>query len=381
MDLDGVRVLELANYLPGPYATQVLADLGADVVKVERPDGGDMARAVGEVGPDVFGAVNRGKRSVALDLTDDADRAAFLDLAADADVVLESFRPGVVERLGVGYDAVAERDPGVVYCSLTGFGATGPNADRAGHDLDYVALAGMLDATRAEADGRPAIPGLPVADVAGGLYAALSVLGALLTRELGDGGGEHLDVAMTDAVVAMQGSAAPGSLAGGEHRAREAPLTGGLPCYDVYETADGEYLVLAALEPTFWGAFCEAVDRPELLEAHLSADPDERAALREELRALFRERPREAWLDDLDGVDAAVAPVRTVGEAVESPQVRERGLVVDGPAGERVGFPVRSSAGTPGTDERVPDLGEHTDRLVAGDEGRWPGDSPGGSSG
>jgi len=370
MDLDGVAVLELANYLPGPYATQVLADLGADVVKVERPDGGDMARGVGEAGPDVFDAVNRGKRSVALDLTDDGDRATFLELAAGADVVLESFRPGVVDRLGVGYDAVAGRNPDVVYCSLTGFGATGPNAQRAGHDLDYVALAGLLDATRAEPDGRPAIPGLPVADVAGGLYAALSVLGALVTRELGNGGGEHLDVAMTDAVVAMQATAAPGALTGGEYRAREAALTGGLPCYDVYETADGEYVALAALEPAFWAAFCEAVDRPDLVDAHLSGDREERAALRGELRELFAGRDRAAWLDTFEGVDATVAPVLTVREAAESPQVRERGLVADGPAGERVAFPVRSSAGRPAVTERSPDLDEHGDSALA--DGEWP---------
>jgi len=363
MDISGVRVLELANYLPGPYATQVLADLGADVVKVERPDGGDMARGVGPAGPDVFGAVNRGKRSAALDLSADDDGASFMALASEADVVLESFRPGVVDRLGVGYDDVAEHNPGVVYCSLTGFGAGGPNAQRAGHDLNYVALAGLLDATRAEPDGRPAVPGLPVADVAGGLYAALSVLGALLSRELGTGDGEHLDVAMTDAVVTMHHPLAGAALDGADPRARGTALTGGLPWYDVYEAADGEYLALAALEPAFWAAFCEAAERPDLVDAHLSADPDERAALREELRALFRQRPRAAWLERFDGVDATVAPVRTVREAVESPQVRERGLLEAGPAGERVGFPVRSSAGRPGTDERVPALGEHTDSV------------------
>ncbi|MEF8830263.1 MAG: CaiB/BaiF CoA-transferase family protein [Halobacteriales archaeon] len=366
MRLDGISVLDLSRLLPGPYATQVLADMGADVVKIERPGTGDYARSMSAGdGPDVFGAVNRGKRSVTLDLTRAAAREAFHDLAATADVVVESFRPGVADRLGVGYETVSETNPEIVYLSLSGFGATGPHRDRAGHDLNYVGLAGLLSMTSAEPDGRPAIPGFPVGDMAGGLFGALSVLGALLSRELGDGGGEHLDVALTDAAVALSQVVSARALAGGDPAARETALTGQFPCYDVYETADGEWVTLAALEPEFWERFCEAVDRPDLVDRHMAADPAEREAVREAVAETFRERTREEWEATLGDVDAMVAPVRSVREALDGDQVRERGLLRSGPAGERVGLPVRTAGRLDGPDERLPDLGEHTEDVLA----------------
>jgi len=364
MDLSAVTVLDLSRLLPGPYATQVLADAGADVIKVERPGAGDPARAMAAGdGPDVFSAANLGKRSVALDLKTDAGREALLRLAADADVVVESFRPGVADRLGVGYDAVSERNPDVVYCSLSGFGATGPHRDRAGHDLNYVAMAGLLDMTRADRDGRPAIPGYPIADMAGGLYGAFAVVAALLDRELGGSGGDHLDVALTDAVVAMSGAVAPLAFDGADPAGRETALTGEHPCYDVYEAADGRYVTLAALEPEFWKRFCEAVDRPELIDRQYAADPAEREAVREAVAAVFAERSRDEWEALLGDEDAMVAPVRSVAEALDSDQARERGLVVGGDT-PRVGLPVRPSEGLPGSDESVPELGADTDAVL-----------------
>lgn len=367
MDLSGVRVLDLTRYLPGPYATQMLADCGAEVVKVEAPEG-DPARGMqpttdrGDVSR-LFDAVNRGKRSVVLDLKTDEGREALLRLAEDADAVFEGFRPGVVDRLGVGYEDVRERNPEVVYCSLSGFGQDGPWADRVGHDLNYVATAGLLDATRRDDGEAPRIPGIPIADVAGGLYAAFGVVSALLSRELGNAGGEHLDVSMTDAVASLSVTLAASALAGDDPRPGETPLTGRDPWYDVYEAADGEYVTLAALEPHFWEAFCEAVDRPDLRDAHGTRDPAERSALRAELAELFAGRTREEWADALDDVDAAFAPVRTMAEAVEHPQLRSRGLVVDGEGDgtappSRVGLPFADAA-----DERAgppPGLGEHT---------------------
>jgi alpha-methylacyl-CoA racemase len=364
MRLPDVTVLDLTRLLPGPYATQLLADLGADVVKVERPGGGDPARWMSDgAGPSVFEAVNRGKRSVALDLKSAAGREACLDLAAAADVVVEGFRPGVVDRLGVGYDAVSDHNPGVVYCSLSGFGATGPHRERAGHDLNYVAMAGLLDMTRAEEGGRPAIPGFPVADMAGGMAAALSVVSALLARELGDGTGEHLDVSLTDAVLSLSQAVAPSAFEGEDPRARATPLTGQLPCYDVYETRDGRYVTLAALEPEFFRAFCEAVDREDLVGRQYATDPAERAALREELSAVFAERTREEWEARLGDADVMVAPVRTMAEAVDGDHARER-MVVEEPPGERIGFPARSSAGLGDHDGTVPGLGAHTEAVL-----------------
>jgi len=365
MRLPDVTVLDLTRLLPGPYATQLLADLGADVVKVERPGTGDYARVMATGGgPSVFSAVNRGKRSVTLDLKAAGGREACRRLAASADVVVESFRPGVADRLGVGYDAVRERNPGVVYCSLSGFGATGPNRDRAGHDLNYVGMAGLLDMTRAEADGRPAIPGFPVADMAGGLVGALSIVSALLARELGDGTGEHVDVGLTDAVLSLSQAVAPAAFEGADPRGRTTALTGRYPCYDVYETADGEYVTLAALEPEFWRAFCEAVDREDLVGEQYAEDPAVRSALREEVAAVFRERARDEWEAALGDADVMVAPVRSMGEALDSEQVRERGLVVEEPSGPRVGFPARPSDGLGDHDGSVPDLGEHTEAVL-----------------
>jgi alpha-methylacyl-CoA racemase len=363
MHLDHVRVLDLTRLLPGPYATQHLADMGADVVKVEQPGRGDYARALDD-GTGVFQAVNRGKRSVALDLSTDEGRAAFLDLARDADAVVEGFRPGVTDRLGVGYEDVREVNPGIVYTSLTGFGATGPNRDRVGHDLNYIGMAGLLDMTRADPDAAPTIPGYPVADMAGGLFAAFGTVSALLSRELGDGDGEHVDVAMTDVVASLSQAVAGQALAGEDPRPGETSLTGALPCYDVYETADGRYVTLAALEPQFFETFCEAVDRPALADEHMAADPEVRAEVREELAEIFRSRTRDEWEDALGDVEAMVAPVHSPAEALDGEQIRQRGLIEEGGDVPRVGFPAVPSGGLPESDETLPALGEHTAEVL-----------------
>ena len=364
MRLDDVRVLDLTRLLPGPYASQLLADMGADVVKVEEPEIGDYARMTSDEETGIFQAVNRGKRSVTLDLKADAGREAFLELAAAADVILEGFRPEVMGRLGLDYESVREHNPGIVYCSLSGFGATGPNRDRVGHDLNYIGMAGLLDMTRPDADAAPVIPGYPIADMAGGLFAAFGVLGGLLSRELGDGTGEHVDVAMTDVIVSFSQAVAGEAIAGEDPRPGETTLTGELPCYDAYETADGRYVTLAALEPQFFEAFCGAVDRPDLADEHMAEDPAVRATLREELAAIFRERTREEWETFLADVDAMVAPVRTPGEVVESEQVEARGLLDESAAGRRIGFPAVPSGGLPEGPGSVPGLGEHTDEVL-----------------
>ena len=369
MRLDGVRILDLTRLLPGPYASQLLADAGADVIKVEDTGAGDYARygqpeterGVGRV----FDAVNRGKRSVAIDLKDDRGLEAFHRLAADADVIFESFRPGVVDRLGVGYDDVREHNPDVIYCSLSGYGAEGPYVERVGHDLNYVGVAGLLDMTRASPDAAPQIPGYPIADMAGGLAAAFSIVGALASRELGNTGGEHVDVAMTDVVASLSHAVSADALAGDDPRPGETRLSGRYPWYDVYEAADGRYLTLAALEEKFWVAFCGATEREDLVDVHDTEDPAELAALREELEALFASRPREEWLDLLADVDAAIGPVNTPAEMAEDPQLEARGLVrrpADAPP--RVGFPYRSSAEPESTDESIPGHGEHTGELL-----------------
>ena len=370
MRLDGVRVLDLTRLLPGPYATQLLADAGADVVKVEDTGAGDYARHMPPVTDDgvgaVFDAVNRGKRSVAIDLKDGDGRAAFYELVADADVVIEGFRPGVADRLGIDYETLTDHRPDLVYCSLTGYGQAGPYADRAGHDLNYIGLAGLLDMTRQSDEEAPRIPGYQVADMAGGLLAAFSVCSALLSRELGNTEGEYLDVALTDAVLSLSQALAPEALGGDEPRPGETPLTGQYPWYDVYETKDGKYVTLGALEPQFWSAFCEAIDRADLTDKHMTGDPAEREALREELAEIFQSRTRDEWVEAMADVDAAVDAVYTPAETVEHPQIEARGYVerpADAPP--RVGLPVCGSAVSRGNVGSAPGHGEHTDAVLS----------------
>lgn len=413
MDLDGIRVLDLTQLLPGPYGSQLLADMGAEVVKVEPPTG-DPARHVqgGEEWPGyVFSAVNSDKKSIAIDLKSERGQAVFYDLVPEADVVFEQFRPDVAKRLGIDYETLTDYREDVVYCSLTGYGQEGPYRDRAGHDLNYVGVAGLLDMTRPRPDterddgsgdsehGPPTPPGYPVADMSGGLLAVTSILGALLERELG-GGGARLDVSMTDAVLSFGQVELAMADDGLDPRPGETPISGSLPWYGVYETADGRHVTLAALEPRFFQAFCEAVDRPELLEYHLTRDEDERASLRSELADLFAERTRAEWMDLL-GDDAMVGPVNTPAEALTDPHLQERDSFVETSAGHRrVRFPVRqlaersrqaddSGAGDGGDGESeaasgagdgsetadgegvaadmaaVPELGEHTDEVLA----------------
>ena len=368
MQLDSVRILDLSRLLPGPYATQLLADAGADVIKVEDTDAGDYARYTPPTTDrDVsalFDSVNRGKRSIAVDLKSAAGRDAFYRLVADADVVFEQFRPGVAERLEIDYETLLEYNEDLVYCSLSGYGQTGPYAERAGHDLNYVGLAGLLDMTREDEAMAPQIPGYQIGDLGGELFAAFSIVGGLLSRELGNGG-EYIDVAMTDVVASFSQAISHEALTGDDPRPGETALTGRYPWYDVYEAADGRYVTLAALEPKFWEAFCEETGREGLIDAHGTDDPAELEAVREELESLFASRSQEEWLEALSD-ETMVGPVCTPAEATEHPQLEARGLIerpADAPP--RVGFPAAGSNVPESHDESVPGHGAHTDALLA----------------
>ena len=369
MRLDGIRVLDLTRLLPGPYATQLLADAGADVIKIEDTESGDYAREMPPTTDEgvgaIFDAVNRGKRSVALNLKRDAGRAVFYDLLEDADVVVESFRPGVAERLGIDYDSVSERRPDVVYCSLTGYGQNGPYADRPSHDLNCIGLSGLLDMNRRSVDETPRLPGYQIADIGGGLLAAFAVCSALLSRELGNSDGEFLDVSMTDAVVAFSQVVAPDALRGSDPRPGETPFTGEYPCYGVYETSDGNHVTFGALEPKFFEAFCAAVDRPELADKHMADDPAVREALRADLESIFEARTRDEWVSFLGDVETAFGGVYTPEEALEHPQIEARGYVRRPDDGApRVGFPVCGSDVSRRDDRELPGHGEHTEAIL-----------------
>ncbi|MFC6732608.1 CaiB/BaiF CoA-transferase family protein [Haladaptatus sp. DYSN1] len=366
MDLAGIRVLDLTRLLPGPYATQLLSDLGADVIKVEDTNTGDYARSMPPLTDEgvgaVFDGVNRGKRSVAIDLKAERGQDAFYELVANADVVFESFRPGVTDRLGIDYDTLTEHNPDLVYCSLSGFGQSGPLADTVGHDLNYVALSGLLDMTRADENSPPQIPGYPTADMAGGLFAAFSIVSALLSRELGNGGG-YVDVAMTDVVLSFSHALAAPAFDGETPRPGQTPLTGAYPWYDVYAAKDG-YVTIAALEPKFWRAFCEAVGRTDLISVHMTDDEAEREALRQELENLFAGKTRDEWESTLEGVEAAFCGVYTVSEALSHPQLQSRDVIRRPESGRpRIGFPAVTDRDVD-TDESLPEQGEHTAAVL-----------------
>ncbi|HSG87129.1 MAG TPA: CaiB/BaiF CoA-transferase family protein [Candidatus Limnocylindrales bacterium] len=353
--LDGIRVLDLSRLLPGPWCSLLLADMGAEVIKVETPLAGDYARiAPAELGfGGVFEAVNRGKRSIAVNYRLPRGRELVLRLAAEADVFLASSMPGQLERRGLGPDDLRSANPRIVYCALSGYGQDGPYRDRPGHDLDYLALSGVLSIL-GQAGARPVPPGLQLADLAGGTLAALEIVSALFRRER-TGQGAVLDVAVLDAVVGWLGPLGASLETAGSVT---LPLAGAYPCYGTYAAADGRWLAVGALEPQFWVAFCRAVDRDDLVPRQF--DP---TAI-PELAAIFASRPAEAWLDSL-GDDACVVPVNAPAETERDPHVRARGLVVgDGPA-MHVVTPLRAASGD-GDGVRAPGLGDDTFAVLAG---------------
>ncbi|HEX6488318.1 MAG TPA: CaiB/BaiF CoA-transferase family protein [Candidatus Dormibacteraeota bacterium] len=362
--LDGVRVLDLTRLLPGAYCTLLLADLGADVVKIEEPGRGDYMRWMGPLvghSAATFNALNRNKRSVVLDLKSDFGRDAFLRLAGRADVVVEGNRPGVMDRLGVGWEVLRRRNAKLVLCSITGYGQDGPLARSAGHDLNYMAVAGAL--TLNGAPGGPPVPlGVQVADLGGGgMGAAIGIVAALYEVQRG-GEGRHLDVAMMEGALAWTAAFRADAAAGGESPERgRGRLTGGIPCYRVYRCADG-YLSVGALEPKFWKALCEALGRPDLVERQFAegADGDAVAA---DVEAIFVKATRAEWTERLQGLEVCVEPVLEPNEVADHPQVRARGLIVETESGQEV----RPAMGAiDGWRRRPPPaLGEHTAEVLA----------------
>jgi crotonobetainyl-CoA:carnitine CoA-transferase CaiB-like acyl-CoA transferase len=370
--LEGLRVLDLTRHIPGPYCTMLLGDLGADVVKVEEPPHGDPARAVTPaVGEDsaAHAALNRNKRSVVVDLRHDEGAAALRRLAVKTDVLVEGFRPGVLARHGLGYEALAGENPRLVYCSLTGYGQGGPLAQHAGHDLDYVSLAGFLG-TNLDAAGRPAIPSAQLADMAGGLVAAIGILAALQARER-TGRGQLVDASLYESMLALMTVPATRLMAGGT-LANE--LAGTHACYNVYRCQDGRFLAVGALEPKFWEALCGALALPELVSRQWSRGDRQREAI-DTLAGAFATRGRDEWIRALSGVDACIEPVLGLDEALEHPQARRS--ICEQWSGRTafrtVGPPIRLSATPLAVRRSAPRLGEHTGEVMA-EAGYSPGE-------
>jgi crotonobetainyl-CoA:carnitine CoA-transferase CaiB-like acyl-CoA transferase len=366
--LQGIRILDLSRLLPGPFLTMILADLGADVVKIEDPNLGDYMRQFPPARGGMSGrflAVNRGKRSLVLDLKQSAGRDALLRMVARADVVVESFRPGVLDKLGVGYSALAAVNPGIVLCSISGFGQTGPYTHRAGHDLGYCAVAGVL-AMGGTAGGAPMMPGVQIADLAGGaLWSATAILAALLGRHR-TGKGAHLDISMTEGAMALLG-AELGNQELGERPTRGTErLNGGMACYGVYRTRDDRYLAVGALEPKFWVALNAAVGRPPNV-GELMSPPAEQARVRDELAAIFASRNADEWTAVFAKVDCCVELVTEVDELTEHPlhRAREVFFTIDGGAGIGPLRQLRTPLGTPRTPRPPPRQGEHSRDVLA----------------
>jgi crotonobetainyl-CoA:carnitine CoA-transferase CaiB-like acyl-CoA transferase len=371
--LEGVRVLDLTRLLPGNYCTLLLSDLGADVVKVEEPGQGDYIRWAppmidGEGA--IHRALNRGKRSVTLNLKDPYGADLLRRLASETDVVVESFRPGVMDRLGVGYRSLSEANPRLVYAAITGYGQDGPYRDRVGHDIDYIAYAGLLHATGTP-EGPPILPSAQVGDFGGGMASAVGIAAAL-AEVARTGRGRFVDVSMLDVVTSWTAVLVGWYLGTGQAPVRGGmPLTGGLACYRVYPTADGRHLAVGALEPRFWRALCGALGLEDLVEAQL--DPARQEEISGRLEAIFRTRSREEWVEALADLETCVAPVNDVAEALEDPQVRHRGGVA-----EEGAFPLGPGPAIRVSDHvpeirPAPGLGEHTVEVF-GELGLSPDD-------
>lgn len=362
-----LTILDLTQNLPGPFCTMLFAYLGANVIKVE-PPGGDPARS-GQPQVDGMSIAHHqlgvNKQSICLNLKLPAARAAFLRLAAKADVVIEGFRPGVVDRLGVGYQDVSSVNPRIIYCSLSGYGQDGPYRDLPGHDLNYIGFAGLLGMTGTRS-GELAIPGVQVADVAGGaLMAAFGIAFALYHRAI-TGEGQYLDVAMLDGSLALAGIHAAAHLATGEPSPPGAmPLTGAHPCYGLYQASDGRPLAVGALERPFWAEICRTLGLPDCIDKQFATGAEGEAA-KARLAAVFATRTSSEWFQLLG--HACVSPVLSFAETMTNPQILSRRMVTSVPAGvdsvRLVNFPIRFSHRPVQLQRPAPRLGEHGREIL-----------------
>jgi len=372
--LSGIRVLDLSRLLPGGFCSLLLADFGADVLKVEDTGMGDYVRwappyyegAEDSAKSALYLALNRGKRSIRVNLKEERGREVLLRLARDHDVLLESFRPGVLDRLGVGYERLREENPGLVYCAITGYGQDGPYRDRSGHDMNYLGLMGMLGLT-GEREGQPVQSAGQIADLGGGaLMGAFGILAALRERER-SGEGQLVDVSMADGALSWLALVAGRYLCDGEVPRRGAlELAGGIVCYRPYACKDG-YVTLGALEPKFWTAWCRGAGREDLIEKQFEPPGSDTHA---EVERVFLERTRDEWQAFASEHDCCLEPVLDLDEALGSELVRAREMVVEleqPGAGtvRQLGVPVKLGR-TPGrVDAPGPALGEHTDDVLA----------------
>jgi crotonobetainyl-CoA:carnitine CoA-transferase CaiB-like acyl-CoA transferase len=375
LPLEGIRVLDLSRLLPGPFASMILADFGAEVVKVEEPELADYSRWAPPFYESLsvyFSNVNRNKKSITLNLKSAEGRDIFHRLAKDADVVLETFRPGVVKRLGVDFETLSELNPRLIYCSLSGYGQDGPYRDYAGHDLNIQGLGGILSFIN-RGEGHPIVPGLPIADFAGSLWTVIAVMMALQARDRR--GGQYIDVSILDCIVSLLcrdsmfhfGNTAPD----------DSSFYGESPRFNVFETADGKYVTLSALEAKFWVNLCKKLGREDLInknerhEDRLTSHKGNREEVFAFLRKAFKTKTSEEWVKELAEADVPCYPVLSIPEVFRDPHVLHRGMLkevehaTEGTM-KHIGIPVKLSQ-TPGEiRSHPPRLGEHTEEVLGG---------------
>ncbi|MGF6113859.1 CaiB/BaiF CoA transferase family protein [Pseudomonas frederiksbergensis] len=369
--LASLKVLDFSTLLPGPFASLLLADMGAEVLRIESPTRMDLLRVLPPHDQGVSAShayLNRNKRSLALDLKQPEALEVIKQLLQDHDIVLEQFRPGVMERLGLGYEALKAINPKLIYVSITGYGQTGPYKDRAGHDINYLALAGLSSYT-GRADSGPLPLGIQAADIAGGsLHGVIGLLAAVIARQT-TGQGQHLDVSMTDCAFSLNAMAGAGYLACGVEPGREEQMLNGGSFYDYYRSRDGRWLSVGSLEPPFMQQLCAALGRPELAAQGLSPKPAQQQALKNELKMEFEKHDFAELCALFAGVDACVEPVLSVAEAVRHPQLQARGVVTevpreDGSSQQQMACPLKFSEGLPEPRHIGAAVGAHTDQVL-----------------
>jgi len=357
--LTSLKVLDFSTLLPGPYATMLLADMGADVLRVEAPDRVDLIRVMPPHDAGVstaHGFLNRGKKSLTLNLKEEGSADKVLELVKDFDIVIEQFRPGVMDRLGIGYEALKAVNPSLIYCSITGYGQTGPYKDRAGHDINYLSLAGVSSHC-GRADSGPPPMGIQIADVAGGSHhAVMGILAAVIHRQQ-TGEGQFVDVSMTDAAFALNAMSGAACLAGGQEQKPESSLLNGGSFYDYYQTSDGRWLSVGSLEPQFSARLCDTLGIADLKSDALSQKPEHRQRLKAALKERVASKTLAEWQEIFAGQDACVEPVLTISEAAEHPQLKAREMVIgvdrgDGTQQRQVGFPIKFEK-TPSETSRI----------------------------
>jgi crotonobetainyl-CoA:carnitine CoA-transferase CaiB-like acyl-CoA transferase len=370
LPLHGIRILDLTRLLPGPFCTLMLADMGADVVKVEDTSIGDYLRwqapLVGDTQGIFFAALNRNKQSLRLNLKPPEGKAVFARLVQSADVVVESFRPGRLDKLGVGYAAMSQLNPRIIYCAISGYGQDGPYRDRAGHDLNYIGLAGLLDLF-GQRHGEPSMPPVQIADLTGAYLAAIGVLSALVARAT-TGRGQFVDIGMLDGVMPWLIAMLPRFwFDGTPPRRGEIPLGGAMPCYNLYQCQDGQWLTLGALEPQFWATFCKMVGHDEWMD-HQRDMGDDAEPTFAALRELFKSKTRDEWLAFFASADVCVEPVLSAAEATRHPQLQQRRMSVQVEQNGRIlsetASPLKLSDVTQPRLEPAPEYGEHTEQIL-----------------